>query len=237
MASVDRVGVGTDRRTAWPQDITQKRGLTHPLCSASQRINKPMEAAAHMGSHRREVIQREWFSHWLAILFANAWGPCLHCRCHDLVILFLIGGRWSSYVIFCLFRALRWKHLIILEVVYHPRDSLPFNLTELTNMLGLCTAASLPLFTLSEVLLVLLTFPLVSHCLWWCRGLCLTFEVPSGSTLEEQKPAHLTFVNTFTEHWSYSGFSATQCLLLTGRSAAALSSPDAQIVAMGLQYL
>lgn len=59
MASVDRVGVGTERHTAWPWDITQKPGLTHPVCSASLRINKPIMAAAHMGSQRREGTQRE----------------------------------------------------------------------------------------------------------------------------------------------------------------------------------
>lgn len=43
--------------------------------------------------------------------------------------------------------------------------------------------------TLSGAVVVLVTFLIFSHHLRCGRGLCLTFEAPSGGPLEEQQPA------------------------------------------------
>lgn len=68
----------------------------------------------------------------------------------------------------------------------------------LTKAAALCETAAVSLSTLSGAVLVLVTFLVFSHHLRWGRGLCLTFEAPSGSPLKEQQPAHLTFMSAFT---------------------------------------
>ena len=65
---------------------------------------------------------------------------------------------------------------------------------------AVCVAAAVSVSTLSGAILVLVTFLIFSHHLWSGQRLCLTFEAPSGGPLEEQQPAHLTFMSAFKEH-------------------------------------
>ncbi len=68
----------------------------------------------------------------------------------------------------------------------------------LTKAVAFCVAAAVSVSTLSGAVLVLVTFHVFSHHLRCGRGLCLTFEAPSSSPLDEQQPAHLTFMSAFT---------------------------------------
>lgn len=60
-------------------------------------------------------------------------------------------------------------------------------------------AAAVSVSTLSGAILVFVTFLIFSHHLRSGQRLCLTFEAPSGRPLEEQQPAHLTFMSAFKE--------------------------------------
>lgn len=65
----------------------------------------------------------------------------------------------------------------------------------LTKAIAFCVGAAVSVLTLSGAVLVLVTFLVFSHHLQGGRELCLTFEAPSGGPLEEQQPAHLTFMS------------------------------------------
>ena len=92
----------THRRSAWPEDITASLDTLILCPPASQGINKPIMAAAHMGSHTRDVTVTGLCCNWLAVLSSNAslclcsgQGPCYCCRCYSTASLTLYcnGGQ------------------------------------------------------------------------------------------------------------------------------------------------
>lgn len=107
----------TDIHSAWPQDITESLAHTHPLSSASQGINKPIMASAHMGKHRREVTWRGWFCFWLAILPPNDLGLRCCCRCHKPVTLLVTGGGKTDSGIGKIYFLAFWEHSICPKVI------------------------------------------------------------------------------------------------------------------------